>query len=54
MKIRERNLEMRYDLSFLNHLHAINRPYVFSYYCDWPLANNAEKSKVFDKNSDFN
>ena len=38
MKIREKNLEMRYDLCILKHMHGVTRAYVFSYFSDWPLA----------------
>jgi hypothetical protein len=37
MKSREKNLKMKYNLSFLNHLHHLTKPYVFSYNVDWPL-----------------
>ena len=49
MKLREKNLELRYDLSMLLHSHGINRPYVFSYYSEWPFYTidqfNEEKSE---------
>lgn len=46
MKIREKNLEMRYNLSFLIHCHSINRPYVFSYYSFLNLYKNQSSTTV--------
>jgi hypothetical protein len=46
MKIREKNLEMRYNLSFLIHCHSINRPYVFSYYSFLNLYKNQSRTTV--------
>ena len=34
MKIREKNLKMKYDLSMLKHAHGVSKPYVFSYFVE--------------------
>lgn len=43
MRIREKNLKMKYDLSMLRHFHGITKPFVFSYHSEFP--NRAELNK---------
>ena len=37
LNAREKNLKMKYNLSFLNHVHHLTKSYVFSYNVEWPL-----------------
>lgn len=34
---REKNLNLKSDLSFLTHSHNITKPFVFSYVMHWPI-----------------
>jgi len=52
MKIREKNLKMRYDLSMLKHTHGISKPFVYSYYSELRYKESAkETEKDADKDN---